>query len=125
VRANVPGRAAATATLATPIGSAPRSFRVTAVELIPDADVTGVATNSTTWELRDRGPDGSINVLLASLALTAGVNASRRFARAVTRVVANGDPFVMEGDLLEWHSVKVGAGLLDPPGTVVIGEQAL
>jgi hypothetical protein len=125
MRASVPGRAAATATLATPIGSASRSFKVSSVELIPDADITGVATNSTTWELRNRGPDGGLNVLLASLALTAGVNASRRFAKAVTLITTNGTPTVAEGDQLEWHSVKVGAGLLDPAGTVVIGESPI
>jgi hypothetical protein len=122
MRASVPGRAAATATLATPIGTASRSFKVSSVELVPDADITGVATNSTTWELRDRGSDGSLNVLLAQLALTAGVNASRRVAKAVTRVTTNGEPTVAEGDQLEWHSIKVGSGLLDPSGLVVIGE---
>jgi hypothetical protein len=125
MRASVPGRAAATATLATPIGTASRAFKVSSVELIPDADITGAATNSTTWELRNRGADGSLNILLATLALTAGVNAGRRFAKAVTLITANGQPAVAEGDQLEWHSVKVGAGLLDPAGTVVIGENPI
>jgi hypothetical protein len=98
---------------------------VTSVEAVPDADITGIATNSLTWELRNRGPDGSLNILIASLALVAGTNASRRFARAITRVVANGDPIVQEGDQLEWHSVKVGTGLLDPPGVVILGEAAV
>ena len=125
MRTPVPGRAAATATLVTPIGTASRSFKVSSVELVPDADITGVATNSTTWELRNRGPDGSINVLLATLALTAGVNAGRRFAKVVPLITTNGTPTVAEGDQLEWSSVKVGTGLLDPSGTVVIGENPL
>jgi hypothetical protein len=37
-------------------------------------------------------------------------------------VATNGVPTVLEGDQLEWVSVKVGAGLLDPAGTVVISE---
>jgi hypothetical protein len=125
MRVNVPGRAAADATLATPLPAVSRSFKVSAVEFIPAADVTGVATNSLTLELRNRGADGSINVLLASLAMVAGVNASRRFAKAITRVTTNGEPLVLEGDQVEWHSVKVGSGLTDPGGTVLIGEAVL
>jgi hypothetical protein len=121
----VPGRAAATANLTTSLGKASRTYRLTAVELAPTADITGAATNSLTWELRNRGPDDSINVLLASLALVAGVNASRGFAKPVTVVTTNGTPLVTEGDRLEWVSVKVGTGLLDPGGTALVNGTAV
>lgn len=98
---------------------------MSAVEFIPNADVTGVATNSLTLELRDRGADGSLNILLATLALVAGVNASRRQAKPITLTATNGAPTVLEGDQLEWHSVKVGTGLLDPGGLVNIAESPL
>jgi hypothetical protein len=118
--ATVPGRAAATATLATSLRRAERTYKLTSVEYAPAADVTGAATNSLTLELRNRGPDDSINVVLASLALVAGVNASRSFAKAITLIATNGTPTVLEGDRLEWSSVKVGSGLLDPGGTVLV-----
>jgi hypothetical protein len=125
MRASVPGRAAADATLATPLPAVARSFKVASVEYLPNQDVTGAATNSLTLELRNRGQDGSINVLLASLAMVAGVNAFRRFAKTITRVTTNGEPTVLEGDQLEWHSVKVGTGLADPGGQVLIEETVL
>jgi hypothetical protein len=121
----VPGRAAATATLATTIRVADRLGKINSVEYIPDVDVVGVATNSLTLELRNRGPDGSINVLLAQLAMVAGVNASRRFARDIPRVTTNGTPVVADGDQLEWQSVKVGTGLTDPGGQVLINDVAI
>jgi hypothetical protein len=121
----VPGRAAATATLATQLGPAGRLFKVASCEYLPSADIVGAATNSLTLELRNRGQDGSLNVLLASLAMVAGVNASNRFAKPITLVTTNGAPTVLEGDLLEFHSVKIGAGLADPGGTVVLGETAI
>ena len=123
--ATVPGRAAATATLATSLRRAERTYKLTSVEYAPSADITGTATNSLTLELRNRGQDDSINVLVASLALVAGTNASRGFARDVPRVVTNGTPLVTEGDRLEWVSVKVGTGLTDPGGTALVNGAAI
>jgi hypothetical protein len=125
MRVAVPGRAAATATLATPLGPAGRSFRVTAVEYLPSSDVTGAATNSLTVQLVNGGSDGSLSLIVAQLALVAGVNATRRQARVVTLQNTNGAPVILEDDQLRWESVKVGSGLLDPGGVVLIGEQAL
>jgi hypothetical protein len=95
------------------------------VEYVPDSDVTGVATNSLTLELRNRGPDDSINVLVATLALVAGTNASRRQAKAITLQNTNGAPIVTDTDRLEWSSLKVGTGLTDPGGVIVITEATL
>ena len=125
MRVAVPGRAAAAASLTTSLGAPSRSFRVAAVEYVPDADVTGAATNSLTLELRNRGPDDSINVLVATLALVAGTNASRRQAKAITLQNANGAPIVADTDRLEWVSLKVGTGLTDPGGVIVVTETVL
>jgi hypothetical protein len=125
MRVAVPGRAAADATLTTSLGVPGRNFRVAAVEYVPAADVTGAATNSLTVELRNRGPDDSINVLLATLAFTSGTNASRRQAKVVTLQAANGAPIVQDIDRLEWVSVKVGTGLADPGGQVLVSETTL
>lgn len=116
----VPGRAAADPTSNTDLGRAQDDYRVTSVEYAPTADVTGAATNSLTLELHNRGPDDAIDVTLAALALVAGTNAGRRFAKVITLVTTNGTPLVQEGDRLEWRSVKVGTGLLDPGGVVVV-----
>ena len=125
MRVAVPGRAAAAATVTTSLGSPGRSFRVASVEYVPDADVTGAATNSLTLELRNRGPDDSINVLVATLALVAGTNASRRQAKVITLQNTNGTPIVTDIDRLEWVSLRVGTGLTDPGGAVVITEATL
>jgi hypothetical protein len=125
MRVNVPGRAAAAATLVSTLGPAGRSFRVSAVEYLPAADVTGVATNSLTVQLVNGGPDGSLSLVVAQLALVAGVNATRRQAKPITLTATNGAPIVLEDDQLRWESVKVGTGLTDPGGTVLISEQAL
>jgi hypothetical protein len=125
MRVNVPGRAAAAATLVSTLGPAGRSFRVGAVEYLPAADVTGVATNSLTVQLVNGGPDGSLSLVVAQLALVAGVNATRRQAKPITLTATNGAPIVLEDDQLRWESVKVGTGLTDPGGTVLISEQAL
>jgi hypothetical protein len=98
---------------------------VASVEYVPDADVTGAATNSLTLELRNRGPDDSINVLVATLALVAGTNASRRQAKVITLQNTNGTPIVTDIDRLEWVSLRVGTGLTDPGGAVVISETTL
>jgi hypothetical protein len=79
----------------------PAHSKVSAVEFVPNADVTGLATNGLDLELRDRGPDGSLNILLATLALGRGVNASRRQAQPIT--LTSGAPTALEGDQLEWH----------------------
>jgi hypothetical protein len=125
MRVNVPGRAAAAATLVSPLGPAGRSFRVSAVEYLPAADVTGVATNSLTLQLVNGGPDGSLALIVAQLALVAGVNATRRQAKPVTLTATNGAPVVLEDDQLRWESVKVGTGLTDPGGTVLVSETPL
>jgi hypothetical protein len=125
MRVTVPGRGAAAATLATPLGPAGRSFRVTAVEYLPAADITGAATNSLTVQLVNGGSDGSLSLVIATLAMVAGVNSTRRQAKPIALTQANGAPVVLEDDQLRWESVKVGTGLLDPGGLVVISEGAL
>jgi hypothetical protein len=125
MRVAVPGRAAADANLATSLGTPGRSFRAASVEYIPNSDVAGAATNSLTVELRNRGSDDNINVLVATLALVAGINASRRQAKVIALQSTNGAPIVLDTDRLEWISVKVGTGLADPGGTVVVSETAL
>lgn len=118
----VPGRAAADATLNTDLGRAQDEYKMASVEYVPAADVTGAATNSLTLELHNRGSDDSIDVTLAALAMVAGVNGGRRFAKVITLVTTNGTPLVQEGDRLEWRSVKVGTGLLDPGGIAIVNS---
>jgi hypothetical protein len=125
MRVAVPGRAAADATLTTSLGVPGRSFRVASVEYVAAGDITGAATNSLTLELRNRGADDSINVLVATLAFVAGTNASRRQAKVIALQQTNGARVVLDTDRLEWVSVRVGTGLADRGGTVVIGETAL
>jgi hypothetical protein len=125
MRVAVPGRAAATATLVTQLGPAGRSFRVSSVEYLADLDVVGAATNSLTVQLVNGGPDGSLSLVVASLAMVAGVNATRRQAKPITLTATNGAPVILENDLLRWESVKVGSGLLDPGGQVLINEVVL
>jgi hypothetical protein len=123
MRVPVIGRAAADASLSVSLGVSGRMFKVTSVEYVPEADVTGVATNSLTLELRNRGPSDAINVLIAQLALVAGINAKVRQAKTITLQPVTDGPFVVrDTDRLEWVSVKVGTGLADPGGFVIVTE---
>jgi hypothetical protein len=98
---------------------------VTSVTYVPDALITGANTNTRTVALKNRGQDGNGANVVATLALTAGVNAPAFDEKALplnttlTNNVAT-NLVVAKGDILSFESNSIGMGLADPGGLILI-----
>lgn len=120
LEAEVPARAAA-ADGTQVIGEAPFDGTVTAVTYIPEATITGANTDTRTVSLVNKGQAGSGSTSVASLALTAGVNAPVDDEKALTLSGTAANLEVVEGDVLAFSSTHAGStGLADPGGHVQV-----
>ena len=117
--ADVPAVAAG-ATASTAILEAPYAGTVTAVTYTPIANMTGDNTNTRTFTLVNKGADGNGTTVIATRAMTTGVNATDYNEDALTLSVVAGATTVAEGDILAWVSTFAAAGLADPGGLVQI-----
>lgn len=99
-------------------GPAPEDGTVTAASITFDAAVVGNNTNTRTLNLVNRGQDGSGGVVVATLALVAGVNpaAMDEFAMTLSGTAANRD--VAAGDVLSIQETVAGTGLANPGASV-------
>lgn len=104
------------ATADNAIGEAPFGGRVTEVTYTPEADITGVNTNTRKISLVNKGQDGNGNVEVAALQFDAAVNASDFDEKALVLNATPANLNVVEGDILVWLSAAVGTGLADPGG---------
>ncbi|MDQ2785023.1 MAG: hypothetical protein M3Y58_08480 [Chloroflexota bacterium] len=109
---------ATAATADTPIDEAPFAGTVTAVSYVPDAAITGAATNSRTVTLYNRGQAGTGTTVVAQLAFVAGTNAAQYGRTTIPLSIVAGATTVATGDVLEWDSAAVGTGLADSGGLV-------
>jgi hypothetical protein len=118
IEATVPAVGAA-ADDSTVIGEAPFACTVTGVNYAPEAAITGANTDTRTITLVNRGQAGSGSTVVATLALTAGVNAAAYDDKGFTLSVVAGATTLAAGDVLEWRSTHSGStGLADPGGHV-------
>jgi len=117
--ADVPAVAAG-ATASTAILEAPFDGTVTAVTYTPIANITGDNTNTRTLTLVNKGLDGNGTTVIATRALTTGVNSTDFNEDTLTLSVVAGATTVVEGDVLAWVSTFAAAGLADPGGLVQI-----
>lgn len=110
----------ATADATVPLGPAPFAGTVTAVTYIPQAAITGANTNTRTLNLINKGQAGSGTTVVATVALTSGVNpaADDEFALTLSGTAAN--LVVAEGDVLALQSVHASSGLADPGGEISV-----
>lgn len=92
---------------------------VTSVTYIPDADMTGSAT-ARTLSVINKGQDGNGTTVVATLALTSGVNALDYDSKALTLSATPTNLVVNDGDVLAFSSVFVSTGIVDPGGLVKI-----
>lgn len=95
---------------------------VTAVQYIPEADKSGVDTNTRTLTLYNRtfgSAGGTGTTKIAELALTNGVNLSQGTAKTIT-LQAAANLVVTHGDRLQWASAHGGTGMTDPGGLLRI-----
>lgn len=120
IEANVAAVAAAS-DLSTVIGESPIAGIVSGVSFTPLANVTGANTETRTLTLINKGSDGNGTTVLATLALTSGVNLSDFDEKDLTLSAVDGALDVAAGDVLAWTSVHSGStGLADPGGRVKV-----
>lgn len=94
---------------------------VNSVVLYPNWTMNGADTNTRTYTLLNLGQSGAGTAVVATLALTSGVNLTRGTSKTIT-LGAAADRVVAVGDVLAWRSAMSGAGLPDPGGRVVIQQ---
>lgn len=100
----------------TVIGQAQFAGTVTKVEYVPEAAITGAATNNRTVSLINKGQAGSGTTVVASLNFGNGTNATANNEIALTLSATASDLVIAEGDTLVWRSLHVGTGIADPGG---------
>lgn len=104
----------------TVLGEAQFAGTVSRSAYVPSAAITGANTNSRTLTLTNRGQDGTGTTVVATLALTSGVNAAADDAKALTLSGTAANLVVAAGDVLTFDSVHVGTGITDPGGQVIV-----
>jgi hypothetical protein len=85
IERNVPAVSTANASDDTVLGQAPFACTVTSVQYVPEAAITGAATNHRTVSLVNRGQAGSGTTTVASLAFDSGsVTAAANDEKTIT-----------------------------------------
>lgn len=120
IEADVPAVSTAGNSDDTVLAHAPFSGTVTAVEYVPEAAITGAATNNRTVSLVNKGQAGSGTTVVATLNFASGVNAVANDQKTIPLSATAADLVVAEGDVLQWRSVAVGTGIADPGGLVKV-----
>lgn len=103
------------------IGEVPFDASVSDVSYTPEANITGDDTDTRTFELVNKGADGSGTTVVASLAMETGTDATAFDESEVTLSEVEGATDVSSGDVLVFVSTHAGdTGLADPGGKVQI-----
>ena len=104
------------------IAEAPFDGELTAASYIPDSNITGAdSPASRTYTIVNKGADGNGTTVMATLAMTLGVNATDFNESDMTLSAVEGAVEFVEGDIIAFASTAVGGtGLVDPGGTVKI-----
>lgn len=119
IEADVPAVSTAGNDDDTVLTQAPFNCTVTAVEYVPEAAITGAATNHRTFSLVNKGAAGSSSTTVASLAFDSGsVTATANNEKAITLSGTAANLDLAAGDTLLWRSVHIGTGITDPGGLV-------
>jgi hypothetical protein len=109
--------AAATTTESHPLFVAPQKCRVTLVDIIPQAAVTGDNSNTKKLNIINKGSAGSGSTEVGNLDLTTGVNLVAHDLKNIPLNATYIDPIGVEmaaGDVLAVEYEKVGNGVLIP-----------
>jgi hypothetical protein len=93
---------------------------VNSVEFIPNWTLSGANSNYRTLNLYNRGTAGAGTTLVATLALTSGVDLTKFASKTVTVTTANAT--VAVGDVLEWVTSPTGTGAPDAGGRVIVQQ---
>jgi hypothetical protein len=98
------------------LAQSPYAGTVTAVQYVPEAAITGAATNNRTVSLVNKGQAGSGTTVVATLTFASGTNATANNEVSLVLSSTEADRVVAEGDTLQWRSIANGTGLADPGG---------
>lgn len=116
LEATIPATAAASDYDET-LGEVPFAGTVSSATYTPEANITGANTETRTLTVVNKGTDGNGTTVVATLALTSGINALDFDEKALTLSVVAGATTVAEGDVLAFVSTHSGStGLADPGG---------
>lgn len=102
------------------LGPAPFDCKITSVTYTPEAASTGDNTHYRTYTLVNKGSAGAGTTVIATLALTTGVDLVASDEKAATLSATAADLLVTAGDVLAWVSTPTGNGLVDPGGSVLV-----
>lgn len=118
IEANVPAVSTAGNDDDTILGQAPFACTVTSVQYVPEAAITGAATNNRTVSLVNKGQAGSGTTTVASLTFDNGINATANDEKTITLSGTAANLVLAAGDTLLWRSIHVLTGITDPGGVV-------
>jgi hypothetical protein len=102
------------------IAQSPFAGTVSAVQYVPEAAITGAATNNRTVSLVNKGAAGSGSTVVATLTFASGTNATANNEVSLTLSSTAADLVLAEGDTLQWRSIANGTGLADPGGVAKV-----
>jgi hypothetical protein len=103
-----------------PVAKAPFAGHVGAVSVVPDALITGVASNYKTIALQNRGQAGSGTTVMASRACSSGNNAPQADETALALSGTATDYDFAEGDILAIVTTVTGTGMTLPGMAVML-----
>ena len=104
----------------TNVGEAPFAGTVTEVSYIPDATITGAATNNRTLNLINKAQDGTGSTVVATISFGNGTNIAASDEGTLTLSGTPANLVVAANDILALQSVHVGTGIADPGGLVEV-----
>jgi len=104
------------ADLTSPIGVVPCDGTVVAVRYIPTTVLTGTDTNSRTINVYNRLATGAGTTLVATKAFVSGVNIAASAPGEITKSATAANLKVIAGQVLDWESLHILTGLVDPGG---------
>lgn len=110
--------AGADATVA--VAKAPFAGTVSLASYMPDATITGAATNNRTLTIQNRLQDGTGTTSVATLSMGNGTNIAAYDEGALTLSGTPANLAVASGDVLAFASVHIGTGIADPGGLVLV-----
>lgn len=119
--ATAPVQATAGTAQDTVIGEVPFAGTVTSATIIPEAGITGQATNYRSFRVVNAGGDGAGTTVVASLAFSSGaVTATKNDEKTITLSGTPANLLVAEGDVLVFDETVTGDGLASPGGLVQV-----
>lgn len=106
--------------LISPVGVVEFAGSITNVRIVPNAVITGAATNNRKHTLYNRGGAGAGTTAVATRQYVSGTNAPIKVATDLTLSGTAADLVVAAGDVLEFESLHILTGITDPGETVEV-----